>query len=103
MNKRAAKTFALNNTTMTYIDLINIINGVTDLSGHSNINPELPREYLFNSILKPWIKTLEERNIDLNKVINTTRMCFRGRKDKIILNPDGISLYNVIRECKYKP
>jgi len=92
----------MENSTMTFQDLKNLVYSIKDLSGNSKINPELPREFLFQNIFKPYFSELEGKNTDMNKIINTTSLNTRGSKDKIVLSSDGIILYNIIRECEYK-
>lgn len=102
MKKRAAKKFAMEDSKLTFQDLKDIVNSVKDLSGLSLINNELPREYLFNNIFKPYFKMLEDKNTDMNAIVKTTYLNVRGRTDKIQISSDGMILINIIRECEYQ-
>jgi hypothetical protein len=101
-SKRALKALLMDNPTFTYLDIKDIICSVKDLSGMSHINKELPREFLFNNIFKSWINELEDKNIDLNTIINTTRLNTNGRADRIVLSGNGVIVWNILRECKYQ-
>jgi len=99
MNKKMLKNFVFNNKTITLQFIIDQLATITDLSGQSKVNPNMPKEIVVNGIFKKYIDLRIERGLGLNDPIETTGM---NKAYKVVLNNDGRFILNVLIETKFK-
>ena len=89
MSKNKAKKMAYENKTMTYGDLLNMLDNV-DMDKPSPVNPNTPKQMVVDIMRSGF----EDKNP--NDVVNTTRTNQRG---DLTLSGDGINMMNILREC----
>lgn len=98
-SKSQIKSYVLNNKTLTFKQLEDMVYNLEINDNPSNINPSLSRRCIVENIFKPFFEQLREKSVDFNSSIKTHKLNYR---DKITLSSHGMIAVNILRECNFQ-
>lgn len=77
-SKSQIKSYVLNNNTLTFKKLEELVSNLEIHDKPSNINPDLTRRYLVENIFKPSFEQLREKSVDFNSPIKTDKLNYKN-------------------------